>query len=112
MFEFYGIAFIAVCPGLDDNDKKIGRDIALAVTGILLAVYSAGLENDDVAHIVDVVALIISGYGLLSSAIDMRNVRNQRSPNSSPFMVLGIATAISGVGCLKSVTDVKGDYFG
>jgi hypothetical protein len=51
MFEAYGIMFVAVCPGLTSAEKNIARDVALAVTGLFLAVFSVGLVNEDVAHV-------------------------------------------------------------
>jgi hypothetical protein len=110
MFEAYGIMFVLVCPGLTSAEKNIARDVALAVTGLFLAVFSVGLVNEDVAHVIDLVALVMAGGALLYSVIDLIEV--MKMPNSSPKIVLGICTAISGVGCVKSVIDVKGNYYG
>jgi hypothetical protein len=110
MFELYGAAFVAACPGLTKEEKKIGRDLAFAVIGILLAGYSVGMVNEDVAHAVDVVALMMAGGALLLSAIDL--IDALKKPNSSPKIILGICSLISLAGCAKSAWDVKEDYYG
>lgn len=94
---------------LTNEDKKIGRDIAFAVTGLVLAVFGAGLVNGELGKLVGVVGLMMSFAGTVWSAWDLKGVL--KSPNSSHKIVLSISALVSSIGLAKNMWEVKGDYF-
>ena len=110
MFEAYAIAFTFVCPGLTKEDKKIGRDVALSVTGLIIAVFGAGLVHDDTGKFIGLVGLGVSIVGLAWSGYDLYKMRN--SPNDSYKVALGMSMVVSFTGLIKNLFDVKGDWFG
>lgn len=111
MFALYAVAFKVVCPGLDDKYKHIGADIAFAVVGLIIAVFGAGLVHDEIAKFVGVVGLVVSAYAALSSLNNMIEVNKKKIPgNSSPFIILGISTLVSGIGCLKNALWMRVDH--
>jgi hypothetical protein len=112
MFEQWGIAAVSTIRNDVVGYKiTIANDIVLSLIGMGLSAYSITLDDEDLSHAVDVIALIVSLSSFYFSAKDLKNVKGLGLPDTSPRYILLISTIISGVGLSKSIYDVRADYF-
>ena len=112
MFEGLGAAMIFVCPKMPSTIlQDIGRDVAMTVAGLMLSIWSVGLENDYSVLFLDIIAVFMSTGALCYSVHDLFVVNSKPQANSSPLIILGLTSLISFVGLAKSSVDVVGDWY-